>query len=45
MVEPLMIDHGRVAGNVTRVVIISNRRITSLTAETIAELVAGTGPL
>lgn len=40
-----MIDHGRVAGNATRAVIISNRRITSLTAEAIAELAAEIGLL
>jgi hypothetical protein len=40
-----MVDHGRVVGNSTRAVIISNRRITGLTAGVIAELVEEIGPL
>ncbi|MFJ3213718.1 transposase family protein, partial [Streptomyces flaveolus] len=40
-----MVDHGRVVGNSTRAVIISNRRITGLTAEVTAELVDEIGPL
>lgn len=39
------VDHGRVVGNATRAVIISNRRITGLTAGVIAELVGEIGPL
>lgn len=41
----MIVDHGRVVGNATRAVIISNRRITGLTASVIAELVAEVGPL
>jgi hypothetical protein len=41
----LIVDHGRVVKNVTRAAIISSRRITSLTADVIAELVAEVGPL
>lgn len=40
-----MVDHGRVVGISTRAVIISNRRITGLTAGVIAELVEEIGPL
>ncbi|WP_369228619.1 transposase family protein (plasmid) [Streptomyces sp. R39] len=40
-----MVDHGRVVGNTTRAVITSNRRITGLSADVIAELVAEVGPL
>ncbi|MFF2384537.1 transposase family protein [Streptomyces sp. NPDC058108] len=40
-----MVDHGREAGNGTRSAIISNRRITGLTGDVIAELVAEMGPL
>ncbi|MGX1218798.1 hypothetical protein RKD42_000057 [Streptomyces ambofaciens] len=40
-----MVDHGRVVGNSTRAAIISNRRITGLTAGVIAELVEEIGPL
>ncbi|WP_327398584.1 helix-turn-helix domain-containing protein [Streptomyces phaeochromogenes] len=40
-----MVDHGRVVGNGTRTVNISNRRITGLTGGVIAELVAEIGPL
>lgn len=40
-----MVDHGRVVGNAPRAVIISNRRITGLTAGVIAELVGEIGPL
>lgn len=38
-----MVDHGRVVGNAPRAVIISNRRITGLTAGVIAELVGESG--
>jgi hypothetical protein len=41
----LIVDHGRVVGNANRAVIISDRRITGLTADVIAELVAEVGPL
>jgi hypothetical protein len=41
----LIVDHGRVVKNVTRAAIISSRRITGLTADVIAELVAEVGPL
>ncbi|WP_234337142.1 helix-turn-helix domain-containing protein, partial [Streptomyces xylophagus] len=41
----LIVDHGRVVGSATRAAIISNRRITGLTADVIAELVAGIRPL
>jgi len=44
-VEVVIVDHGRVVGNATRAVIISNRRITGLTTGVIAELVAEVGPL
>lgn len=40
-----MVDHGRVVGNASRAVIISNRRITGLSADVIAELIAEVGPL
>ncbi|XEC28365.1 transposase [Streptomyces fradiae] len=40
-----MVDHGRVVGNATRAVIVSNRRITGLSADVIAEIVAEVGPL
>ncbi|MFD6478919.1 transposase family protein [Streptomyces anulatus] len=40
-----MVDHGRVVGNATRAVIVSNRRITGLSADVIAELVSELGPL
>ncbi|MFF7780328.1 transposase family protein [Streptomyces tanashiensis] len=40
-----MVDHGRVVGTVTRAVIISNRRVTGLSVDVIAELVAELGPL
>ncbi len=40
-----MVDHGRVVGNAARAVIVSNRRITGLSADVIAELVAEVGPL
>ena len=40
-----MVDHGRVVGNRTRALIISNRRITGLTGDVIADLVAEVGPL
>ncbi|MFM9734749.1 transposase family protein [Streptomyces niveiscabiei] len=40
-----MVDHGRVVGNRARAVIVSNRRITGLTGDVIAELVAEIGPL
>lgn len=43
--EPQMVDHGRVVGTVSRAVIVSNRRITGLSADVIAELVAELGPL
>lgn len=41
----MIVDHGRVVKNVTRAAIISSRRITGLTADVIAELVAEVGPL
>ncbi|MFJ8469993.1 helix-turn-helix domain-containing protein [Streptomyces swartbergensis] len=41
----MIVDHGRVVGNATRAAIISNRRITGLSAGVIAELVAEVGPL
>ncbi|WP_406841907.1 transposase family protein (plasmid) [Streptomyces sp. AHU1] len=40
-----MVDHGQVAENRARAVIIGNRRITGLTGDVIAELVAEIGPL
>jgi hypothetical protein len=40
----LIVDHGRVVGNGTRAAIISDRRITGLSADMIAELVAQIGP-
>ncbi|MEU7018813.1 transposase family protein [Streptomyces sp. NPDC046385] len=40
-----MVDHGRVVGTVARAVIISNRRITGLSADVVAELIAEVGPL
>jgi hypothetical protein len=40
-----MVDHGPVVGNATRALIISNRRITGLTAGVIAELVVEIGRL
>lgn len=42
---PLIVDHGCVVGNPTRAAIISDRRITGLSAGVIAELVAEIGPL
>ncbi len=44
-VERRMADHGCVVGNVTRTAIISDRKITGLSAAAIAELVAEVGPL
>ncbi|MEU5335593.1 transposase family protein [Streptomyces asoensis] len=44
-VELRIVDHGRVVGNASRAAIISDRRITGLSAGVIAELVAETGPL
>ncbi|MEU3640761.1 transposase family protein [Streptomyces albogriseolus] len=44
-VERLIVDHGRVVGNASRAAIISDRRITGLLAEVIADLVAEVGPL
>jgi hypothetical protein len=41
----LIVDHGRVVGNAARGAIISDRRITGLSAGVIAELVAEIGPL
>ncbi|MFH8224484.1 transposase family protein [Streptomyces sp. NPDC018057] len=41
----MIVDHGRVVGNASRAAIISDRRITGLSAEVIAELVAEPGPL
>ncbi|MGW7256526.1 transposase family protein [Streptomyces sp. NPDC054834] len=41
----MIVDHGCVVGNATRAVIISNRRITGLTADVTAELVVEVGPL
>ncbi|MGW8365113.1 helix-turn-helix domain-containing protein, partial [Streptomyces wedmorensis] len=43
--ELLIVDHRRVRGNVSRAAIISDRRITSLSADVIAELIAEVGPL
>ncbi|MFJ9434871.1 transposase family protein [Streptomyces sp. NPDC101490] len=40
-----MVDHGWVVGTVTRAAIVSSRRITGLSANVIAELVAELGPL
>lgn len=40
-----MVDHGRVVTNASRAVITSNRRITGLSADVIAELTADVGPL
>jgi hypothetical protein len=39
------VDHGRVVGNASRAAIISDRRITGLSADVLAELVAEIGPL
>ncbi|MEU3290507.1 helix-turn-helix domain-containing protein [Streptomyces longwoodensis] len=41
----MIVDHGRVVGNVARAAIVSNRRITGLSADVIVELVAELGPL
>ncbi|QHY93553.1 Transposase DDE domain protein [Streptomyces sp. S4.7] len=41
----MIVDHGCVVGNSARALVISNRRITGLTADVIAELVAEVGPL
>jgi hypothetical protein len=41
----MIVDHGRVVGNASRAAIISDRRITGLSAGVIAELVAKLGPL
>ncbi|MFF9105147.1 transposase family protein [Streptomyces rubrogriseus] len=42
---PLILDHGHVVGNASRAAIISDRRITGLSASVIAELVAELGQL
>lgn len=44
-VELVIVDHGCVVGNASRATIISDRRITGLSADAIAELVAELGPL
>ncbi|MFJ6687033.1 transposase, partial [Streptomyces werraensis] len=41
----MIVDHGCVVGNVSRTAIISDRGITGLSANVIAELVADPGPL
>jgi hypothetical protein len=41
----LIVDHGCVVGNEARAAIINDRRITGLSADVIAELVAERGPL
>ncbi|GAB2757094.1 hypothetical protein GCM10027072_64130 [Streptomyces bullii] len=41
----MIVDHGRVVGDVTRSVITRDRRITGLTADAFAELAAYGGPL
>jgi hypothetical protein len=41
----VIVDHGLVVGNGTRAAIVSERRITGLSADVIAELVAEVGPL
>ncbi|MFF6969613.1 transposase family protein [Streptomyces anthocyanicus] len=41
----MIVDHGHVVGNASRAAIISDRRITGLSAAVIAELVAEVGPL
>ncbi|MHA5050596.1 hypothetical protein [Streptomyces sp. SD15] len=41
----MIVDHGHAVGNTTRAGIISNQRITGLTVDVIAELVAEIGPL
>ncbi|WP_308190168.1 transposase family protein, partial [Streptomyces aculeolatus] len=41
----LIVDHGRVVGSASRAAIISDRRITGLSADVIAELLAEVGPL
>jgi hypothetical protein len=44
-IELLIVDHGCVVGNASRATIISDRRITGLSADVIAELVSELGPL
>ncbi|MEU8651426.1 transposase family protein [Streptomyces sp. NPDC048737] len=41
----MIVDHGRAVGNVSRAAIIGDRGITGLSADMIAELVSGFGPL
>lgn len=41
----MIVDHGRVVGSANRAAIISDRRITGLSADVIAELIAEIGPL
>ncbi|GAA2566041.1 MULTISPECIES: hypothetical protein [Streptomyces] len=41
----MIVDHGRVVGNASRAAITNDRRITGLSVDVIAELVAELGPL